>query len=80
MKKLTIIYLTLIMSSCFSGPQFIPDERNDSPMTYAIKKGIDSGQSGNSYGWIFWYAPIATIAFLWAYREFITKRSSKNEQ
>lgn len=67
------------MGSCFSGPQFVPDQRGDSPMTYAIKKGIDSGQSGNSYGWIFWYAPVAAIALLWAYKELI-KRNNKNEQ
>jgi len=39
-----------------------------------LKHDIASNDVDCSYGWLFWYIPIAVIALMWAYKEFIKKK------
>jgi len=76
MTKIILVSSTILLTSCFSGPEFVPSNRVDSPMTLNLKK--DASSNSDNYGWLFWYIPIASIAIMWSYREFIKLKSVKN--
>ena len=78
MKKITIILATLLLTSCFSGPEFVPRTYKDSPMSTALMNEAISKNKDTNYFWLFWYGPIAAIALLWAYKEFVKKKDRKD--
>ena len=46
----------------------------DSVVMLQLKDQIaQAGGVKASYGWVLWYAPIAVITALWAYREFVRR-------
>lgn len=74
--KYIILSSLILISSCSITPEIIPAKRQDSPMTLKLKDGIDDpGIKENNYSWLFWYAPIAAIALLWAKKEFSNKNT-----
>jgi hypothetical protein len=78
MKPMTKIVWPLLFSvslfGCDTTPRIIPDTTGDSAVMLSIKKSIEHQSTDTTgYGWLFWYAPVALIALLWAYREFIRK-------
>ena len=78
MKNLIKIFWPVLIScsvfGCDTTPKIIPDHTGDSAVMLSIKKSIEHQSADTTgYGWLFWYAPVALIAMLWAYREFIRK-------
>jgi hypothetical protein len=68
------IFLVHSIVACDTTPKIIPDQTGDSAVMLSIKKSIEHQSTDTTgYGWLFWYAPVALIALLWAYREFIRK-------
>jgi cytochrome bd-type quinol oxidase subunit 2 len=68
------LFFTVSLLGCDTTPKIIPDTTGDSAVMLSIKKSIENQSTDTTgYGWLFWYAPVALIALLWAYREFIRK-------
>lgn len=77
MKKIIIISC-VFLASCFSGPEFVPSAYKDSPMSEIIRKEAASNDPHGSYQWLFWYGPVAAIALMWGYKEFVKKKEKKD--
>jgi hypothetical protein len=74
MVKLYLLLISLLTLGCASEPKIIPDTTGDSIQMMKLKHDIVSGSTIEpSYGWLFWYAPVALIALMWAYKTFIKK-------
>lgn len=69
-----LMLLSLILVGCSTTPQIIPDTTTDNVVMMQLKDSINHpGPTPPSYGWIFWYAPVAVLAMMWGYRELIKK-------
>ena len=78
MKKITITLASLFLTSCFSGPEFVPKSYKDSPMATTLMTEAVSQNRESDYSWLFWYGPVAIIAIMWSYKEFLSKKDRKN--
>lgn len=67
----------MLTLGCNTTPKIIPDTTSDSVLMLKLKHDIAANDMDCSYGWLFWYVPIAVIAIMWAYRTLIMK--GKNE-
>lgn len=67
------LYLALfgLLAACNTVPQIVPDTSGDSVIMKRLNHEIAQGGSGASWGWVLWYLPIVTIAFAWAWKEWI---------
>lgn len=66
--------LSLIVVGCSTTPEIIPDTTSDNVVMMQLKDNIGhSGPTIPSYGWVFWYSPLAVLALMWGYRELIKK-------
>lgn len=74
MVKLYLLLISLLTIGCNTTPKIIPDTTGDSVLMMKLKHDIASNDVDCSYGWLFWYIPIAVIALMWAYKEFIKKK------
>lgn len=79
MVKLYLLLISLLTIGCNTTPKIISDTTGDSVLMMKLKHDIASNDVDCSYGWLFWYIPIAVIALMWAYKEFIKKRKVQNE-
>jgi hypothetical protein len=80
MVKLYLLLISLLSIGCASDPKIIPDVTGDSVLMMKLKHDITNNSVDCSYGWLFWYVPIALVLLMWAYREFIKKgKNEKNE-
>lgn len=71
LKYILIAITAMLLVSC-TTPFIVPDPTPDNAVMLQIKdKLAESGAARPSYGWTLWYVPIAVIALLWAWREFI---------
>jgi len=74
MKILKPLLLTIILAGCSITPVIVPDTTADNVIMLQIKDQIaQSGTTKASYGWLFWYCPIAIIGLMWGYRNLIKK-------
>jgi hypothetical protein len=74
-----LVVLFCVLASCSSMPEIIPDKTPDNVVIAAYKDQINEpGIAKPSYSWLFWYAPIAIVVLLWAYRELLRKPIPKN--
>ena len=68
-----LMLLTMFFVSC-TTPQIIPDNTGDNVVMMQLKDNIlQEGPIKPSYGWVFWYVPVAIIIIMWGYRELIKK-------
>lgn len=73
MKK-TLIALSLLLSACGTTPVIIPDTTADNVVMMQLKDHISQpGPPTPSYGWLFWYSPLAILGLMWGYRNLIKK-------
>lgn len=71
---LTVLGILLCLAGCSSNPVIVPDTTSDNVVMMELKDRIaEPGAYSPSYGWLFWYAPLATLLLLWGYRHFIKK-------
>lgn len=69
-----LMFTTLIVLGCSSDPIIVPDTTSDNVVMMELKDRIaEPGTYSSSYGWLFWYAPLATLLILWGYRHLIKK-------
>jgi hypothetical protein len=74
MKSITHIIWVLFAAGCSSNPIIIPDNTKDNVVVLEIKNRINDPQaSSTSYGWLFWYAPLAILLILWGWRNLVKK-------
>jgi len=61
-------------AGCSSDPVIIPNKTTDNAVMLELKtKLAEPGVHTSSYGWLFWYAPLATILLMWGWRNLIKK-------
>jgi len=73
-----IILMALsFLTGCSSNPVIIPDLTSDNGVMLELKHRIAqseiSGVYSSSYGWLFWYIPLAVLLIFWGYRNLIKK-------
>ena len=74
--KYLMLTLILFLGACSTMPEILPDNTSDNVIMMQLKNDINQGgQLRPSYGWIFWYGPIAVLALMWGFRELIKKPS-----
>jgi hypothetical protein len=74
MRIILLIGISLLLFGCNVSPTIVPDTSGDSVVMLQLKDQIaQAGGVKVSYGWVLWYAPIAVITALWAYREFVRR-------
>jgi hypothetical protein len=74
MKNILLICLGIFVVGCSTTPMIIPDTTTDNVVLMQIKDNINHpGPTPVSYGWLFWYVPVAILVLLWGYRELIRK-------
>ena len=72
--KYLMLTLILFLGACSTMPEILPDNTSDNVIMMQLKNDINQGgQLRPSYGWIFWYGPIAVLALMWGFRELIKK-------
>ena len=73
-RTIPFILTALLLSACSSDPIIVPDTTSDNVVMMELKDRIaEPGTYSSSYGWLFWYAPLATLLILWGYRHLIKK-------
>lgn len=71
---LTILVILFCLTGCSSDPVIVPDITSDNVVMMELKDRIaEPGVYSPSYGWLFWYAPLATLLILWGYRHLVKK-------
>jgi hypothetical protein len=74
MRLLTFICICVLLFACSSNPVIIPDTTSDNVIMLDIKDRLaQPGVASPSYGWLFWYVPLAFLLVLWGYRNLIKK-------
>jgi hypothetical protein len=74
MKLLTAIISTLLLIGCSSDPFIVPDPTSDNVVMLELKDKIaNPGPFQPTYGWLFWYGPLAILLLMWGYRHLIRK-------
>jgi hypothetical protein len=73
MKYLLILSL-LVVAACSNNPIIIPDTTGDNVVMLQMKDHIaQPGGQKPSFGWLFWYIPIAAASLIAAWRYLIKK-------
>lgn len=73
MKHLTFLF-TAFLAGCSSDPIIVPDNTSDNVVMMELKDKIQNpGPVQPSYGWLFWYGPLAILLLMWGYRHLIRK-------
>ena len=73
MKYLSILLLTVI-AACDTTPVIIPDNTSDNVVMMQLKDAIaQPGPTQQTFGWVVWYAPVAAISLMAAWRYLIKK-------
>lgn len=77
MKIKPIILSLILISGCnTTNPFIVPDNTKENAVMLQLKNQITNpGAIKPSYGWLFWYAPIAIISLMAAWRYLIKKPS-----
>ena len=66
--------MTIILAGCSNTPVIVPDPTADNVIMLQIKDQIaQSGSVKPTYGWLFWYGPLAILGLMWGYRNLIKK-------
>lgn len=74
MKFFTTILTTLILAGCGTDPFIVPDPTTDNVVMMELKDKINRpGAVEPTYGWLFWYGPLAILLLMWGYRNLIRK-------
>lgn len=74
MKILKPLLLTIVLAGCSNTPVIVPDKTGDSVIMMQIKDQIaQAGTVKPTYGWLFWYGPLAILGMMWGYRNLIKK-------
>ena len=74
MKFLKSLLLISVLSGCSTNPSIVPDTSVDNVVMMQLKDQITQpGGVKPTYGWLFWYGPVAVIGMMWAYRNLIKK-------
>ena len=74
MKSFFYLIILSFLLGCSNDPKIIPDTTGDSIITLHYKDQINQpGPAASSYGWLFWYAPVALLGLGWGYRNLIRK-------
>jgi len=73
--KISLIMLGMCYAAgCSSDPIIVPNRTTDNAVMLELKtKLAEPGVHTSSYGWLFWYAPLAIILLLWGWRNLIKK-------
>jgi hypothetical protein len=81
MKFLTSIITTILLAGCATEPFIVPDNTSDNVIMMSFKDQIAAaGGVAPSYGWLFWYGPVALMGLMWGYRNLIRKPINCLEQ
>jgi hypothetical protein len=81
MKFLTSIIALMVLAGCSTEPFIVPDNTSDNVVMMALKDKIAApGSTTESYGWLFWYGPVALLGLMWGYRNLIKKPINCLEQ
>lgn len=74
MNKIILLTVMLILAACSTDPKIVPDTTSDNVVMMQIKDNIGQpGPTQMSYGWLFWYGPVAVLGLMWGYRNLIKK-------
>jgi hypothetical protein len=74
MKFLKPLLLTVILTGCSTEPSIVPDTTADNVVMMQLKDQISQpGGVKPTYGWLFWYGPVAILGIMWGYRNLIKK-------
>ena len=74
MKKIIIPIFSLALTACDTTPVIVPDTTSDNVVMMSLKDQINqAGAAEPSYGWLFWYGPLAVLLLMWGYRHLIRK-------
>lgn len=74
MNKIILLTVTLLLAACSTDPTIVPDTTSDNVVMMQIKDNIGQpGPTQMSYGWLFWYGPVAVLGLMWGYRNLIKK-------
>jgi hypothetical protein len=66
--------LTTFLVGCSSDPFIVPDPTTDNVVMMEIKDRIaQPGGVQSTYGWLYWYGPLAILLMMWGYRNLIRK-------
>jgi hypothetical protein len=62
------------LAGCATDPFIVPDPTTDNVVMMEIKDRIaQPGGVQPTYGWLFWYGPVALMLLMWSYRNLIKK-------
>lgn len=74
MKYIFSIIALMTLVACSTNPFIVPDTTSDNVVMMQIKDNISQpGPTMISYGWLFWYGPVAILGLMWGYRNLIKK-------
>lgn len=74
MNKIILLTVILLLAACSTDPTIVPDTTSDNVVMMQIKDNIGQpGPTQMSYGWLFWYGPVAVLGLMWGYRNLIKK-------
>ena len=71
---LVAVLFIALAAGCSNDPIIVPDLTSDNVVMMELKDRIaEPGAYSPSYGWLYWYAPLASILMMWGYRTLIRK-------
>lgn len=74
MNKIILLTAMILLAACSTDPTIVPDTTSDNVVMMQIKDNIGQpGPTQMSYGWLFWYGPVAVLGLMWGYRNLIKK-------
>lgn len=74
MKLPSITLILATLAGCATDPTIVPDPTTDNVVMLEIKDRIaQPGGTQPTYGWLFWYGPVALMMLMWGYRNLIRK-------
>lgn len=74
MKYIIPLIALMVLVGCSTNPFIVPDTTSDNVVMMQIKDNIaQPGPTVTSYGWLFWYGPVAILGLMWGYRNLIKK-------
>jgi hypothetical protein len=67
-------FVLTALAGCATNPIIVPDPTTDNVVMMEIKDRIaQPGGTQPTYGWLFWYGPVAIMMLMWGYRNLIKK-------
>lgn len=74
MKLPSLASVLIFLAGCSNDPRIVPDPTTDNVVMLEIKDRIaQPGGAQSTYGWLFWYGPVAVMMLMWGYRNLIRK-------